>query len=361
MTARGLVSKVTGRQITHVRPVFDPAPGTLTAGVYEQVERDLRVVIPPMLMHSPAPYVLAASWALMRETLHATGAAQRRDKEIVAAAVSVANTCPYCVDTHTTGLYDLASEHDAEALAADRLDDVLDPGARALARWGRLCHLVDEPVLRDPPFDAVQAAELIGVAVTFHYLTRMVNVFLPSYLLSPRLRGATRRRLKQGISRAMRPVLRQRAIPGEALGFLPPAPLPPDAGWASANPTLADAVARASAVFDDAGAETLSPAVRELVLTRLADWRGETMGISRTWSEDAIETLPAGEQAIGRLALLTAFASYQVDGDVVDAYRRERVNDEQLVKATAWVSYTTAAHIGARAARIAAHGATGSA
>ena len=358
MTTRRMLAKLPARQLRYVQPVFDPAPGTVTADVYDQVEQDLRMVIPPVLLHSPAPDVLAAYWALMRETLHAAGTAPRRDKEIVAAAVSVANVCPYCIDTHTTGLYELASERDAEALGSDQLDEVLDADTRALARWGRTCHLVDEPALRDPPFDAARAAELIGVAVTFHYLNRIVNVFLPNYLISARLRGAARRRLKQGISRAMRPILRERATPGQALGLLAPAPLPPDAGWADGNPAVAGAVARASAAFERAGGQALPAAVRELVVARLADWRGEPMGLSRAWCEDAIGVLPAGDRAIGRLALLTAFASYQVDADVVEACR---LGDESLVQAIAWVSYQTAALIGARAARMAALGAVESA
>jgi hypothetical protein len=55
-----------------------------------------------------------------------------------------------------------------------------------------------------------------------------------------------------------------------------------------------------------------------LVATRLGAWRGEDAGLSRGCVDNAIETLPATHQPVGRLALLTAFASYQVDTQVLE-------------------------------------------
>jgi AhpD family alkylhydroperoxidase len=349
MIGRRMLSKVTARQVKYVQPVVYPPAGSLTAAVYGQVEREMTMVVPPVLMHSPAPDVAAAFWVLFRETLNATGVAHRRDKEVVAAAVSVANICPYCVDMHTTGMYDLAGEDDAEAVGGDRLSDLKDPAMRELALWARDAHIVAPATPGPPLFSDAYAAEVVGVVVAFHYLNRMVNVFLSDYLLPPRVRGTARRRLKRGVSMAMRPLLRRHAPPGEALPLLPEAPPAADAVWARGSTSIADAVARASAVFDAAGARALPDSVRSLIQARLVQWRGEEMGLSRAWCEDAIAELPAAERPAGRLALLTAFASYQVDGDVVEAFKQQQQGDDALVEATAWVSYTTARLIGARA------------
>ena len=105
---------------------------------------------------------------------------------------------------------------------------------------------------------------------------------------------------------------------------------------------MAGAMARAARVFEAAGARSLPASVRELVLARLATWRGEDTGMSTAWCEELIAGLPPGDAAAGRLALLTALASYQVDADVVEEFRRHHRGDAVLVDAVAWASFAAA-------------------
>ncbi len=347
MVGSRVFSKVASRQVRHVTPVSDPPPGSLLEAVYVQAAGDMRVVIPPVLMHSPSPTVLAAFWSLLRETLVADGGpVDRLAKEVAAAAVSVANLCPYCVDMHTTGIYDLATERDAEAIGTDHLDDVEDAVTRANASWARYVHV---PRAAQPPLAPAAVPELLGVAVTFHYLNRMVNVFLSSNLLSPRLRGAARRRIKRGVSHLLRPVLRRKAYAGAALPLRPEAPHPDDLRWARGTPSVAAAFARSAAQFEAAGLRSLPEPVRRLVRAELDAWHGEEPGISRSWCEDAVAALAPDDRPAGRLALLTALASYQIDDDVVAAFRARHPDDGTLVDATAWASFAAARLIGARA------------
>ena len=249
--------------------------------IYAQVQREFKVVLPPVLAHSPTPDLLAALWMLMRESLVAPGEVDRLGKEAVASAVSLATTCPFCVDMHSTGLYDLSTEADAEALAGDRIADIADPRVRAIAAWARRAHL-PQGAAGGPPGAPEQHAELIGVLVAFHYITRMVNVFQPGYLLPPRLGAPGRRRFKQGLSHVLAPVLRGRFPSGSSLRFLPEgAPLPRSAAWARQHPGIAAAVSRSYPAFEAAGQRTVPPAVRALVLDRLDRWRGEDTGPDR--------------------------------------------------------------------------------
>ncbi|HEU4424941.1 MAG TPA: carboxymuconolactone decarboxylase family protein [Pilimelia sp.] len=345
MVAGRVIASVIQRQVRYVTPVSPPAATGVVAGVYAQAAAEMKLVVPPVLLHSPAPPVLAAYWMLMREPLMAAGAVDRLRKEAVAAAVSVANICPYCVDMHSTGLYDLGTEHDAEAIVADRVDAMVDPVARDVAAWARVAHTPDAAEKR-PPFAEADRPELVGVVVAFHYLSRMVNVFLPSFLLPPRLRPGARRRFKRGISRVLRPTLRDPYPPGRSLPLLPDAPLPPGAAWAGGNRHVAAAVSRSYAAFEAAGARALSPRVRDLLLRRLDGWRGEETGLSRQWCEDLIGELPPADRAAGRLVLLTALASYQVDEEVVAEFRRHQPDDRALVEAAAWASFAAARRVG---------------
>jgi hypothetical protein len=103
---------------------------------------------------------------------------------------------------------------------------------------------------------------------------------------------------------------------------------------------VAEALARAAAALD--ATDVVPQAVRELVGTWLAEWDGQHPGLSRAWVEEAVAELPAADRAAGRLALLTALASYQVDAGVVEEFRRYRPDDRALLELTAWASLTAA-------------------
>ncbi len=110
----------------YVRPV--PAPAALT----DQVRHDFGFKPPTILVLSAAPDLMAATWAMLRESLLA-GAGQRRDREIVAAGVSVANRCAFCVDSHTMMLH-ATGDHDlAETIASG--NDPAGPEDAALYSW----------------------------------------------------------------------------------------------------------------------------------------------------------------------------------------------------------------------------------
>ncbi len=336
-----MVSSVVQRQVKYVNPVAPRAARGLVADVYAQVSDEMRLVVPPVLLHSPRPDVLAAYWMLLREPLLPSRRVDRTTKEAVATAVSVANICPYCVDMHSVGMYDLATEHDAEALVSDRVGELEDPRLREISAWARVAHLPGS----EPPFPVEDRPELIGVVVSLHYLTRMVNVFLSPFLVPPRLGPVARRRFKRGASLALRPTLRDPREPGRSVGLLPEVAIRP--GWAAGQPHIEAAVARAGAAFDAAGRRSLSPAVRDIVSARLDQWRGEETGLSRAWCEQLIAGLPEEDRAAGRLALLTALASYQVDADVVGEFQRWHRGDAVLVDAVAWASFAAAQRIGA--------------
>jgi hypothetical protein len=346
--ANRVAASAVQRQVRYVTPVTASAAGGLVGRVYAQIAKEMRLVIPPAMLHSPAPQALAGYWMLMREPLLPSTSVDRATKEAVAGAVSVATICPYCVEMHSVSLYDLATAHDADMLAADRVEEMTDPRLREVTAWARSAH--EAPTA--PPVPAwvtpQQCAELVGTLVGLHYLTRMVNVFLSNFLLPPGVTGGPRRRMKQGISRLLRPALRSDREPGASVDLLPPAPVPADATWAAGNPWITEAVARAGAAFEAAGARALPASVRALVRTRLDDWYGEETGLSTAWCEELLADLPETDRAAGRLALLTAVSSHQVDAATIEEFRRHRRSDTTLVEAAAWAAFEAARRIGAR-------------
>ncbi|GAA0389928.1 carboxymuconolactone decarboxylase family protein [Micromonospora gifhornensis] len=333
----GLYARVARRpsrgHVRRVTPVPIERADGLTAVVYGQVERDFGMLAPPVSLHSPAPPVLAACWIVLRETLVAAGRVDRATREAVAAAVSTVNSCPYCVEVHSATM---------TGLLRSATDPAGDDNRRRVAEWARAG--TDRAQARDlvPPVPADEAVELLGVAFVFHYLNRMVNVFLePSPLpaaLPSAMRGGVRRVFGQLMARGAR----GDRPPGTARDLLPAAPLAPDLAWSSGHPTLADALARGSAAIDAAGQRSVPTSVRDLVTARLDDWDGAPTGISRSWVGEAMRDLPTVDRPAARLALLTAFASYQVDDQVVADVRAAGADDRALIELTAWASMAAA-------------------
>jgi AhpD family alkylhydroperoxidase len=339
-----LFTRAAGRvalsHIGHVTPVGPASATGLVGQVYRQVERDFGMLAPPVALHSPAPATLAAAWMMLRETLLVTGTVPRATKEAVAAAVSAANACPYCVEIHGATLTGLGGGPGAAAIAAGRTAEIADPQLRAVAGWA------GDPVLRAAaPFPAAQLPELGGVAVVFHYINRMVSVFLRPSPLPPL--PAARRGSLWVASRMMGAFARREASPGASLDLLPPAPMPPDLAWAGQT-RIADAFARAGAAVEEAAVSVVPERIRYLVLTRLSAWDGTPPGASAAWTDAVLAGVPEDELAVGRLALLTAQSAYQVGDRVIGGFRERDPRDASLVTAVSWAALTAARCIGAR-------------
>ncbi|HST66643.1 MAG TPA: carboxymuconolactone decarboxylase family protein [Mycobacteriales bacterium] len=311
----------------HIKVVKPRHARGLVKDVYDQVERDFGMLAPPTALHSPSPEALAACWMILRETLLAEGEADRAAKEAVATGVSVANNCPYCEDVHGMTL---------DALAGG-------PGGEALREWakGSATAAGAGPVPGPPE----QAPELIGVALAFQYYNRVANVFLTDSPFPAHVPLSARSRARQVLGGVLRRSAGGGARPGDSLDLLPPAPAPEDLDWARPNEVVTDAFARAYAAIDSAGVRSVPERVRDLVEERLSTWDGAAPGLSRAWVEEAIAGLPAAEQPAGRLALLVAFASYQVDEGVVEGFRACEPDDAALIETVSWASMAAARRI----------------
>ncbi|MEV0846464.1 carboxymuconolactone decarboxylase family protein [Streptomyces sp. NPDC049954] len=330
-------------QIRHVTPVRPGEADGLTAQVYRSVEREFGVLVPPVALHSPAPETLAAAWLMLRETLLAPGLVDRAVREAVASAVSVANACPYCVSVHSATLHGLAGGRDARTIAAGQLAEVTEPRLRAAATWATATARRPRPdEAPHVPFTREQAPEYAGVAVVFHYLNRMVNTFLEDAPMPPNAPRAGLPVVERVLSALIRATGRRIGAPGAALDLLPPAPVPDDLGWARPNPAITQAFARAGAAVDRAARHTVPPAVRELLATEIETWDGQPRGLSRSWVEPPLTTLPPADRPAGRLALLVAFASHQIDPTVIEAYRKTHQADADLVTLASWAALSAA-------------------
>lgn len=325
------------RYVTQVTP--RQAQGPLAA-IYRQIRRELGLVPEPFTLHSPAPTLLAAFWNIFRASL-LVGMASRGAKEAVAAAVSDLNRCPWCVDAHTTMLYATGHQHTAQAILRGENRSHLSQDMRAIVDWAYATRTPEAPALLHPPFSSEQAGEYLGTALAFHYLNRMVSVFLTETFLPrmPWMRAASRR-LGGWLFASMG---RRTFAAGDPEGT---GTLPADLLWMAQWPTIAHAFAVWDSTVEGLGAQALPETVRRLLDCTVEAWHGREPGISRRWVEDALAPLTAAERPIGRVALLAALAPYQMDASTMQEYLELQPDQGLVVSAVAWASWRATRRIG---------------
>jgi AhpD family alkylhydroperoxidase len=272
------------------------------------------------------------------------GAVPRPVKETVAIVVSQINRCSYCVDAHTSLLHAAGGREAAWALRRRGREAIADPGLRAAAAWAAASRSPGAAILDSPPFGAAEAPEMIATATGFHYVNRLVTIFLGATPFPTRARLLATPCLLL-TSRRFAPRIGSRVAPGESLAWLAPAELPADLAWARPRPAIAAAFASlAAAVATEAGG--LLGEAEATVRARIAAWSGEEPPLGGAWLEAAIADLPDRRRAAARLALLAALAPYRVDAAQVAAFRAAWPGDRALIAVTAWASFTAARRIG---------------
>ena len=330
--------------IRYIQPIAPNYAEGLVARVYVQTKKEFGALVEPFTLHSPLPELLAGAWSACRESL-LVGNVSRAVKEAVAATVSRINRCPYCVDAHTIMLNAASAHNSANAIIHHRDDQIRDPAVRSIVEWAAATRSTGAKILLSPPFSQKDAPEIIGTAVFFHYVNRMVSVLLSETPLPSNnrwLKGPFRRMAGWFFSRA---VHRSKSS-GASLELLPKTELPADLAWAKTSPNIAGAFARFSAVIDTVGRDLIPEHVQDCVVKYAQAWDGEDPGLGRHWVEEAINGFDDKSKDIARLVMLTAFAPYQVDERVVNSFTAHFVEDHELLGALAWGSFTAARRIG---------------
>jgi AhpD family alkylhydroperoxidase len=320
------------------------APSTASErirAIYAQIKHDLMQVPEPFSIHSPAPEILAGVWGIFRESLVA-GHVDRGLKEVIAATIAKINRCPWCVDAHSIALYATGRSNAVKALAAH--DSALDPVTEKTIAWALATRTPGSAILLNPPFSPQDLPEIVGTAITFHYLTKMVNAlldetFLPSqdWLHTP---------LKRALGVLFASRTKRATAVGETSHFLPDAALPADFAWALSSPAVAEAFAKIAHVMDDIDTAILPPEVRALVNEHITAWSGEDPGLSRRWVDEAVGKLPSDFQPIAKLVLLAALAPHQIDERLINAYRSLDSDDGNLIRVLSYGSFIASRRIG---------------
>ncbi|MCC3764784.1 carboxymuconolactone decarboxylase family protein [Glycomyces sp. TRM65418] len=314
--------------IRHVTPVDPRHAEGLVAAVYGEAKAELGVVDAPFQMLSPAPELLAATWALLRESLMVGGPRERVAKEVVATAIAVRGGCRFCTDAHAVLLHALGESALAEGLRAG------DPPPE----WAPLAAWALEPG-PEGPFPAAAAPRFIGTALVFEFITRLVQVLARNESPHP----ATGTRLGRSVaSRTLRAAVSADLEPGTSLRLLEQRPgwarhLPVrEPGWAAGSPVgVAYGTLRALA---SSGPGLLGADAAEAVARTVGVREGRAgSGLPQLVDADGLE---AGAALGARLAVAAALSPGAVDESDVEAWRGREHSDHCVVHLLAYGTMT---------------------
>ncbi|WP_406456825.1 carboxymuconolactone decarboxylase family protein [Streptomyces sp. NBC_00876] len=283
----------------------------VVADVYAQMATDFGIErAPTFVVLSASPPLLTSAWALLRESLLA-GQVSRTDKEVVAAGVSLANRCPFCVDAHSMLLHATGDHRLAETIAGD--GQPADPAHRRLLAWGK-------DMSTAQPFPRATAPEHIGTALAFHFINRIVSCLLTENLLPCGLQKL--RAVRSAAGRTMARTVRRELVPGLSLPLLETEGEAP--AWAAG--TAVGTAFGALRTAAELGAGLLSEQDAALVRASVAAWDGVT-----PLPLHGADLPDRAERPGARLALLAARAPYRITDEDVAAWLAPPFTDHCLV------------------------------
>ncbi|MGC5284952.1 carboxymuconolactone decarboxylase family protein [Micromonospora sp. DT231] len=313
-------------------PVKASAATGRTAEVYRQMSDDFLGPLPTFQVLAAVPEVLAATWALMREALLA-GDASRVERELVAAAVSRANRCQFCVDSHAMLLHALGEPKLAEAVV--RGGTPAGAGHAALVGWAQASR---SPRATD--WASPYGPEVTGTLLAFHFINRIVSALLAPDLLPAGLQRSPLVRSVGGWLSAR--AARDPKEPGRGLALLD-AGTTAAPGWAGDSPVgvayaaLTDAATRGGDLLGDVGRQTVTATVR---------WEdGRFPARPADWAVDLVRDVPGVDRVGTRIALLAAFAPSAITVGDVALWRLSHPADADLVRLVAFGAITATDHV----------------
>jgi AhpD family alkylhydroperoxidase len=258
--------------------------------VFVQMQLENAGVHGPFLIHAAQPKLLAALWALFRETQLASGI-PRTHLETLALLIAQDNRCPWCIEAHQVALHTHGIVPQIEDWHRANPDPIHSTSSQSLLRIASLC---------------------------WQYINRMTNVFLVESAWQRF--GTVRHSLQPLMGKVFATFFLGRKYPaGRSLGLIEPAPLPEHLQWAASAGASGQALAYFHQTVQALGEGLIAPRTREVVLETIRRKDSLHFGLSRRWADEAVAVLEPSEQVLAKVLLLAALASHQIDENLMQA------------------------------------------
>jgi AhpD family alkylhydroperoxidase len=305
--------------VRHIQAASPRQSIGISKKVFAQMQLENAGVHGPFLIHAAQPTLLAAVWALFRETQLASGV-PRAHQETIALLIAEENRCPWCIEAHQLALHTQQPNPEIVTWYKANPDPLKHSSIQGSSLEAMIAH---------------RAAVLL-----WQYINRMTNVLLveSAWHNLGSLRGPLTRVMGHVFGAFF---LNRQYVPGRSLEFITEVPLPSHLEWARPHQTIGVALAAFHRQVNELAQTLIPDHLQRFVLEYVHEHRGQNMGLSRRWADDAVAWLEPALQPTSKVLLLTALASYQIDEELISQVRQTLPDDADLLALLAWGSYAT--------------------
>jgi AhpD family alkylhydroperoxidase len=254
--------------------------------VFAQMQLENAGVHGPFLIHAAQPKLLAALWAIFRETQLASGI-PRANLETLALLIAQDNRCPWCIEAHQVALHSHGIVPEIEQWYRANPNPTRSPSNEAVLRIASIC---------------------------WQYINRMTNIFLVE---SAWQRFGVLRNSAQPLMGKIFATffLGRKYAAGRSLELIDQTPLPEHLHWAASAGASGQALAYFHQTILALGERLIAPQTQKVVLETIKS--KPSLGLSRHWADKAVASLEPKEQIVAKVLLLAALASYQIDENLI--------------------------------------------
>ena len=204
--------------------------------LYKHIELNFGKLAEPFVLHSLNEELTAGVWTMLYEIILVEGKIKRSLKEAIAISVSEINKCVYCVDAHSIIIFGTEKALQNNISTIKKGKTVPKTKKDKTILWAFKNLGFDSPIILNPPFSQEEAPEIIGTAVLFHYINRMVNLFArDTPLPSTKMRGAL---ISFASNFIFAKAIRKKKTKGESLMFIDKDIREDNFEWAGQSPEI---------------------------------------------------------------------------------------------------------------------------
>ena len=290
-----------------------------------QIDKDL-IIVPPNSLSTPSERVHPLRWAGIREFLAVENHIPRVTKEAIAATISELNNCPYCEEAHET------------AIAALGDKAVIDEKIKAIIVWSQNTRNPDAEIIKNPPFKITEAPEIIGTALLFHSINRLVSIFVSESLLPGILSNKYIKKtaLKFAAKTIVKSFVEKELEAGDSLQFIEHRTVLKHLQWAKSLPAYGQIFTAIDSVLKDIEKDIIPPTSARILKEAIDVWQGEDMPLGRSWLVDRTKDVSENEKPVTALILLAAFAPYTITENDIQSFKKSNPSDKDLLETCYW-------------------------
>jgi alkylhydroperoxidase family enzyme len=332
-------------QINHIKYIQKSKAGGKLKQLYKCIEINFGKLAEPFVLHSLNEELTVGVWAILFETVLVEGKVKRSLKEAIATSVSEINECSYCVDAHSIMIF--GTEKGLQKNISNLKNGKTEPRSEEekTILWALKNLDFDSPIILNPPFNKEEAPEIIGTAVLFHYINRMVTLFAgDTPLPTTKMRGLV---LNIASAFIFAKAIRKEKRAGESLAFIDEDLNQEVFDWADASPNINKAFQYLKQQSENNIDQILSPELITSLIKLSTKYGLIQTEFGNENLKHFLKSVISSEREIAEFFYLTMFEAHKVRKKHFQTLK-QKFKDEEILKVAAFVSWLVAENIGER-------------